>query len=116
MDQMAVIERYFVHMTNGDAAAVASLFMEDATLATPDGREFTGRPAIGAMYAALLAAQRPLPHRVAQVMGERAVAFEIEGRLPDGTPTKTANFFFFTEDGLIQRVSAYRRDIRSEQT
>lgn len=111
IDPAALAERYFDRMKAADVDGLAALFVENATMAKPDGAELAGRAAIRANYVTLFAAQRPIPRPVAQVVGARAIAFEIDGAMADGTPTRTANFFFFDEVGLIERVSAYRRPV-----
>jgi hypothetical protein len=61
------------------------------------------------MYSKLFAAMSPSPTPLAVIAGARGVATEIEARLPDGTVRRTANFFHFNSEGLIERLSVYAR-------
>lgn len=61
------------------------------------------------MYARLFATTSPSPTPLAVIAGAQGVATEIEARLPDGTVRRTANFFHFNTERLIQRLSVYAR-------
>jgi hypothetical protein len=43
------------------------------------------------------------------IVGDAAIAVEIEARLPDGSSRRTANFYHLNSQGRIQRLSVYMR-------
>lgn len=109
MPNQDLIDRYFAGMRNRDVDALLALFTEDATFILPDGREFEGREAISEMYRLLFANSRPNPSPRPGIVGTDCIATEVETELPDGSKRYTANFFHFSEDGLLRRVHSYRR-------
>ena len=109
MQYTDLVDRYFAHMRERNLVGLAELFAEDATFTLPDGRELSGVAAIQEMYTKLFAAMSPSPMPLAVIAGAQGVATEIEARLPDGTVRRTANFFHFNTEGLIQRLSVYAR-------
>ena len=110
MEHSYLADRYFAHMRERDLEGVAALFAQNATFTLPDGRELSGRAAIREMYTKLFAAMPPSPTPLAVIAGAHGVAAEIEARLPDGTVRRTANFFHFNSEGLIERLSVYARN------
>jgi uncharacterized protein (TIGR02246 family) len=109
MDCTKLVDRYFANMRARDIEGLVNLFAADATFTLPDGRELSGSDAIQAMYDKLFAAMAPSPTPLAVIAAARGVATEIEARLPNGTIRRTANFFHFNDEGLIQRLSVYAR-------
>ncbi len=107
MDIETVIERYFAAMRARDGAAAKALYAEDATFILPDGREFHGVEAIGAMHAHVFTAGAPVPTPGLRIVGERAAAVEIEARLPDGSVRHTTNHYTIDDAGKIVRLSVY---------
>jgi ketosteroid isomerase-like protein len=109
LENADLVDRYFAHMRERNLEGLANLFAEVATFTLPDGRELSGVAAIREMYAKLFAASPPSPLPLAVIAGPTGVAAEIEAHLPDGTVRRTANFFHFNGEGLIERVSVYAR-------
>jgi ketosteroid isomerase-like protein len=109
VDCRGVVDRYFANMRERDIEGLVRLFAADATFILPDGRELSGSTAIHDMYSKLFAAMAPSPTPLAVIAAAHGIATEIEARLPNGTIRRTANFFHFNEDGLIQRLSVYAR-------
>jgi hypothetical protein len=105
----ASVDRYFANMRARDLEGLVKLFAQDATFILPDGRELSGVAAIHDMYGKLFAATAPVPTPLAVIAAAHGVATEIEARLPNGTIRRTANFFHFNDEGLIQRLSVYAR-------
>ena len=109
MDCTMLVDRYFANMRARDIEGLVSLFAGDATFTLPDGRELSGSAAIHEMYGKLFAAMAPSPTPLAVIAAAHGVAAEIEARLANGTIRRTANFFHFNDEGLIQRLSVYAR-------
>jgi ketosteroid isomerase-like protein len=109
LEYTKLVDRYFAHMRDRNLEGLAKLFAQDATFTLPDGRELSGVAAIHEMYSKLFAAMPPSPMPLAVIAGAHGVAAEIEARLPDGTVRRTANFFHFNSEGLIERLSVYAR-------
>lgn len=111
MDEAAPeqIDRYFASMRNCDIDTLVSLFAEGAVMVLPDGRELKGTASIRAMYEQLFTTGAPSPTPLVAVVGAGGSATEIEARLEDGSTRQTANFFHFDDDGLIRRLSIYKR-------
>jgi ketosteroid isomerase-like protein len=109
LEYTKLVDRYFAHMRERNLEGLAKLFAQDATFTLPDGRELSGVAAIHEMYGKLFAAMPPSPMPLAVIAGAHGVAAEIEARLPDGTVRRTANFFHFNSEGLIERLSVYAR-------
>jgi len=109
LENTNLADRYFAHMRERNLEGLAKLFAKDATFILPDGRELSGLAAIREMYTKLFAAMPPSPTPLAVIAGAHGVATEIEARLPDGTVRRTANFFHFNGEGLIERLSVYAR-------
>lgn len=101
--------RYFSSVKNRDLDSLCALYIADAELVLPDGRELFGVTAIREMYSGLFASQAPSPTPVHVVVGDGAVAAELEIRLPNGDIRRTANFFSLDSAGLIKRLSIYSR-------
>jgi ketosteroid isomerase-like protein len=100
-------DRYFASIRARDIDALMALYVQDAVFTLPDGREFSGTAAIREMHLSVFAAGAPIPTPVAAVVGNGAIAVEIEARLTDGTTRRTANFFHLDGAGLIRRLSVY---------
>lgn len=104
-----VAQRYFECIRGQDIDGLAQLYAEDASFTLPDGRRFIGIAAIREMHAGVFAAGPPMPTPIDMVVGDNAVAVEIEARLPDGSSRRTANFYHLNADGRIGRLNVYRR-------
>jgi ketosteroid isomerase-like protein len=102
-------QRYFECIRARDIDALIALYDEEASFVLPNGREFQGVGAIREMQLGVFAAGAPFPTPIAIVVGENAVAAEIEAKLPDGSVRRTANFWQLTGDGRIRRLSVYTR-------
>jgi hypothetical protein len=109
VDCTKLVERYFANMRARDIEGLVKLFSPQATFILPDGRELSGSVAIHEMYGKLFAAMAPSPTPLAVIAAAHGVATEIEARLANGTIRRTANFFHFNDDGLIERLSVYAR-------
>ena len=109
MDKHQLVDRYFSCIRQRNLDSLCALYVADATLALPDGRELSGVAAIREMYSALFSAQAPSPTPVNVVVGDKSVAAELEIHLPNGETRRTANFFHLNADGLITRLSIYAR-------
>lgn len=109
MKPSELAERYFECIRARDIDGLIALYAEDATFVLPNGRVFSGAAKIREMQLGVFAASAPFPTPVAMVVGDGAVAVEIEAKLADGTTRQTANFFHLTADGRIQRLSVYMR-------
>jgi hypothetical protein len=109
VDGNELATRYFANIRSHNLDGLIAFFAQDATMALPDGREFSGVAAIRSMYSGLFAAQSPSPTPLTVIAGVDAVATEIEARLPDGSVRRTANFFHLNREGRIQRLSIYAR-------
>jgi len=109
MPTNSIVDRYFASVRQRDLEALCALYVNEAVLCLPDGRELQGVAAIRAMYESLFAAQAPSPTPVNIIASERAVAVELEIRLPNGAKRRTANFFTIGASGLIERLSIYAR-------
>ena len=109
MDHTILVDRYFANMRARNVEGLTKLFAADAVFILPDGRVLPGIAAIRELYGKLFAAQAPSPTPLAMIAGAHGVATEIEARLPDGTVRRTANFFHFNGEGLIERLSVYAR-------
>lgn len=100
---------YFDCIRNKDIDSLAELYEDDATFILPNGREFKGKAAIREMHLGVFAAGSPMPHPAGRVVGEKAIAVEIEARLPDGSVRNTANFYALSDNGRIARLAVYMR-------
>jgi ketosteroid isomerase-like protein len=109
VDYTRSVERYFACVREHDLDGLIGLFEADGTLTLPDGRELSGVGAIRVMYTQLFAGTAPSPTPQNILAAPNGVAAEIEARLPDGKVRRTANFFHFSGDGLLTRVSIYAR-------
>jgi uncharacterized protein (TIGR02246 family) len=105
----SVVERYFAAIRAQDIEALLALYMEDATVTIPNGKEFRGIAAIGEMQRSVFAGAAPTPTVVNKVLGENSAAVEIEARLADGSLRRTANFYQLSGVGRIARLSVYTR-------
>ena len=104
-----VADRYFACMHGRDLDALLALFADHATMILPDGTEIHGVTVLREMYRGLFAMTPPAPAPVAFIVGLDGVAVEIKTSLPDGTTRLTANFFHLDSNGLIERLSVYKR-------
>lgn len=109
MSNNDLANRYFSCVKNRELDSLCALYVNDAELVLPDGREFFGVAAIREMYSSLFAAQAPSPTPVHVVVGDGSVAAELEIRLSNGDIRRTANFFSLDSKGLIKRLSIYAR-------
>lgn len=104
-----VVEAYFGGMRARDIAGLTALYAQDATFILPDGREFNGVAAIGAMHEGVFAAGAPVPSIEAKIVGDNSAAVEVEARLPDGTSRFTTNHFYLDAAGKIARLNVYMK-------
>jgi len=109
MTQSDLADRYFECIRTRDIEGLIALYAEDASVVLPDGREFEGVAAIRTMQQGIFDTTAPIPTAGPRVVGESAVAVEVQSRLSDGTPRRTANFFHLNGAGRIQRLSVYWR-------
>jgi uncharacterized protein (TIGR02246 family) len=104
-----VADRYFAAIRTRDIESLMGLYADDATFVLPNGKEFRGVAAIRAMHESVFVASAPKPVPQAMILGETAVAVEIQAQMPDATSRRTANFYYLNSHGLIQRLSVYMR-------
>lgn len=109
MDPKAIAERYFAAIKARNIDDLTALYADDATLILPNGKESKGVAAIRETHQGVFNAAAPTPAPQAMIVGDGAVAVEIEARMPDGTSRRTANFFHLDSQGRIQRLSIYMR-------
>jgi hypothetical protein len=107
MTPSQVADRYFECIRAKDVEGLVALYAADAHLVFPDGREFSGEAAIRQVQENIFATIPPIPTPGPRIVGESAVAVEIETRLPDGSRRRTANFFHLNDAGRIQRLNVY---------
>jgi uncharacterized protein (TIGR02246 family) len=105
----AVAERYFAAIRARNMDALIALYAEDATFVLPNGKESKGVAAIREMHQYVFNAGAPMPAPQSMIVGDAAVAVEIEAHLPDGTIRRTANFYHLNDQARIQRLSVYLR-------
>ena len=109
MNPKDVAERYFAAIRTRNIEDLMSLYAHDAIFILPNGRESHGVGAIRATHQSVFDAASPMPEPQAMIVGQDAVAVEIEARMPDGTSRRTANFYHLNPQGQIQRLSVYMR-------
>ncbi len=109
MSKSRLADQYFSSVRVRNLDSLCALYAADAVLALPDGRELIGAEAIREMYRGLFASQAPSPTPVNVIVGDKAVAAELEIRLPNDEIRRTANFFYLNAAGLIERLSIYAR-------
>ncbi len=107
MNPKDVADRYVAAMRAQNVDDLMALYAEDATFVLPNGREFHGIVAIRAMHEGVLKTAAPRPTPRAMVVGDAAIAVEIEAQMPDGNSRRTANFYHLDNQGRIQRLSVY---------
>lgn len=101
--------QYFSSVKNRDLDSLCALYVAEAELVLPDGRQLFGVEAIREMYRGLFESQAPSPNPIHLVVGNQSVAVELEIHLPNGDIRRTANFFHLNDAGLINRLSIYAR-------
>ena len=109
MDPKAIAERYFAAITARNINDLIGLYADDATLVLPNGKESKGVAAIEQTHQGVFNAAAPTPFPQAMIVGDAAIAVEVEARMPDGTSRRTANFFHLNSQGRIQRLNIYMR-------
>lgn len=107
MTAETVTERYFAAIRSRDINSLMALYADDAIFILPNGKAFTGTEAIREVHLSVFASGAPIPAPFARIVGEDAIAVEIEATLPDGTVRHTTNHYQLNSDGLIQRLSVY---------
>lgn len=105
----AIAERYFAAIRARNINDLMALYADDATLVLPNGKESKGAAAIRETHQGVFNAASPTPLPQAMIVGDTAIAVEIEARMPDGTSRRTANFFHLNSQARIQRLSVYMR-------
>jgi len=107
----AVCEAYISALSNGDAAAIAALYADDATLEDPVGTEVKqGIDAIRAFYdfaaSSVISARLSGAPRVAG--NEAAFAFEIVAGAGENTMTiDVIDVFRFDDNGKVASMRAF---------
>lgn len=109
MNPKEVAERYFAAIMARNIEDLIALYAKDATFVLPDGRESKGVAAIRKTHQSVFDSGSPMPAPQAMIVGDAAIAVEIEARMPDGTRRRTANFYHLNSQGRIQRLSVYMR-------
>lgn len=109
MTPTELADAYFKNVRARDIDAWIALFAEDATYVLPNGNAFSGVAEIKEFQLSVFAASAPFPTPRARIVGEAAIAVEIDAQLPDGTVRQTANFFHLNGSGQIERLSVYIR-------
>ncbi len=109
MDPKAIAERYFAAIRARNLDDLIALYADDATLVLPNGKESKGVAAIRETHQSVFNAATPTPFPQAMIVGDTAIAVEIEAKMPDGTSRRTANFFHLSHQGRIQRLNIYMR-------
>jgi len=104
-----IADRYFTAIKARNVDDLMALYADDATFVLPNGKESRGIAAIRATHQGVFDAGAPTPSPQAMIVGENAVAVEIEARLADGSTRRTANFYHLNSQGRIQRLSVYMR-------
>ena len=104
-----IADRYFAAIRARNIDDLIALYADDATFVLPNGKESKGVAAIREMHQNVFKAASPLPVPQAMIVGDAAVAVEIEAQMPDGTSRRTANFYHLNSQGRIQRLSVYMR-------
>jgi ketosteroid isomerase-like protein len=104
-----IADRYFAAIRARNVDDLIALYAEDATFVLPNGKESKGIAAIRATHQYVFDSGAPMPVPQAMIIGDGAVAVEIEARMPDGTSRRTANFYHLNSQGRIQRLSVYMR-------
>jgi ketosteroid isomerase-like protein len=102
-------EHYFPAVRERDIERFMALFALDAVMILPDGREVVGADAIREAELRVFASGAPVPQPAFVTAGVNSVAVEIDVHLPNGTVMKAANFYQLNADGLIKRLSTYRK-------
>ena len=102
-------EHYFPAVRDRDIDRFMALFAADALMILPDGQEVVGAEAIREAELRVFASGGPVPQPTSITVGENSVAVEIDVHLPGGRVMKAANFYQLNADGLIQRLSTYRK-------
>jgi len=105
-----IADRYFASVRARDIEAFMTLFAEDATVITPDGRQHAGAAAIRTMENAVFASANPptpTPGRI--IATDHSFAVEIEIQLASGACLRMGSFYQINSTGLIQRLSVYRQ-------
>jgi len=103
-----LVDRYFAHMRERNPTAWR-IFLR--TMQRSSYRMAVNCP-VSPPFMRCTSSSSPQCRRLplaAVIAGAHGVATEIEARLPDGTVRRTANFFHFNGEGLIERLSVYAR-------
>jgi ketosteroid isomerase-like protein len=109
VDPKDIAERYFAAIRARSIDDLMKLYADDATFVLPNGTESKGVAAIRKTHQSVFDASSPLPVPQAMIIGDAAIAVEVEARMPDGTRRRTANFYHLNGQGRIQRLSVYMR-------
>lgn len=109
VDPNATVDAYFAAVRAKDLDAWLALFADDAIYSLPNGKVFTGKPAIREFQAMVFGAGSPLPSPGARFVGAAGIAVQVAAHLPDGTVRQTANHYQFDDAGKIVSLSVYAR-------
>jgi 3-hydroxyisobutyrate dehydrogenase len=109
VDPNRTVEGYFSAIRAKDIDALMALYGEDATFTLPNGKSFTGKPAIREVHLGVFAAGAPFPTPGACFGGPEGMAIEIAAQLPDGSVRQTTNHYRFDDAGKIKSLGVYMR-------
>lgn len=108
----AAMQAYIDHFNRSDAAAIAALYAEDATVEDPVGSPVKrGREAIAAFYRMAVASGARLK-LAAPIRGSHgdaaAMAFDVQLNMPEGEAIiRVIDVMTFNEAGLFTSMRAY---------
>ncbi len=107
MSPTELADRYFTNVRARDIDAWIALFADDAAYVLPNGATYSGLAAIREFQVSVFTASPPFPTPTAIVVGDGAIAVEVNALLPDGSVRQTANFYDLDSQGKIKRLSVY---------
>ena len=109
MNPKEVADRYFAAIRARDIESLMALYADDAVFVLPNGKESRGVAAIRATHQNVFNAASPTPVPQCMIVGDSAIAVEVDAQMPDGTSRRTANLYHLNHQGRIQRLSVYMR-------
>jgi hypothetical protein len=107
MTPSELAERYFACVRARDIDGWMALFADDARYVLPNGKHFEGAAEIRAIQTSVFASGAPFPTPQRQLIDGKAMAVEVEARLPDGSTRRTVNLYTLNDAGLIQQLSVF---------
>jgi len=109
MNPVEIAEAYFAAVRARDVDAFVTLFAPDAAYIMPNGKEYRGHAEIREVQSHVFASGSPVPTPLFMTVGDKAIAVEVEARLPDGTSRFTANHYRLDDAGRIARLSVFMK-------